>query len=152
MKKISIKKKSGVIGWCAEFADPTEWIADCVQKNKWGKPERWVLHKDELGAEAYDEADVLEEKVEEVTHSVVAGEGAEPSSLVKSQKWVKLKAEYTVEIEDITAQVAQEAINSEALAYLASTDWMIIREVDAGVACPAEVKAERAAARARIVK
>lgn len=151
MKKVSIKKKSGVIGWCAEFADPTEWIADCVQKNKWGKPERWVLHKDELGAEAYDDADVLEEKTEEVTHSVVAGDG-ESSALVTSQKWVKLKAEYTVEIEDITAQVAQEAINAEALAYLASTDWLIIREVDAGVACPAEIKAERAAARARIVR
>lgn len=65
---------------------------------------------------------------------------------------VILPAEYTIEIEDITAQVAQEAINTEALAYLASTDWYIIREVDAGVACPAEVKAERAAARARIVR
>ena len=65
---------------------------------------------------------------------------------------VILPAEYTVEIEDITAQVAQEAINAEALAYLASTDWLIIREVDAGVPCPAEIKAERAAARARVIK
>lgn len=65
---------------------------------------------------------------------------------------VILPAEYTVEIEDITAQVAQEAINAEALAYLASTDWLIIREMDAGVPCPAEIKAERAAARARIVR
>lgn len=65
---------------------------------------------------------------------------------------VMLPAEYTIEIEDITAQVAQEAVNAEALAYLASTDWLIIREVDAGVACPAEIKAERAAARARIVR
>lgn len=65
---------------------------------------------------------------------------------------VILPAEYTVEIEDITAQVAQQAINAEALAYLASTDWLIIREMDAGTPCPAEIKAERAAARARIVK
>jgi hypothetical protein len=65
---------------------------------------------------------------------------------------VILPAEYTIEIEDITAQVAQEAVNAEALAYLASTDWLIIREVDAGVPCPAEIKAERAAARARIVR
>lgn len=152
MKKVIVKNKVGLIEWGAQLEDPSEWIAKCVAANAWGKPERWVLHKDELGAEAYDEADVLEEKTEEVTHSVVAGEGAEPSSLVKSQKWVKLKAEYTVEIEDITAQVAQEVINAEALAYLASTDWMIIREMDAGVPCPAEIKAERAAARARIVK
>lgn len=65
---------------------------------------------------------------------------------------VILPAEYTIDIEDITAQVAQNAINSEALLYLASTDWLVIREVDAGTPCPADVKAERAAARARIVR
>ena len=65
---------------------------------------------------------------------------------------VILPAEYTIEIEDITAQVAQEAINAEALAYLASTDWLVIREVDAGVLCPVEIKTERQAARARIVR
>ena len=75
-----------------------------------------------------------------------------PAVPAVTQKWVKLRTQYTVEIEDITAQVAQEAINAEALAYLASTDWLIIREVDAGTPCPAEIKAERAAARARIVR
>ncbi len=63
-----------------------------------------------------------------------------------------LPGEYTVEIEDILAQVEQEQINAEALAYLASTDWLVIREMDAGIPCPAEVKTERAAARARIVR
>lgn len=65
---------------------------------------------------------------------------------------VILPAEYTIEIEDITARVAQEAINAEALAYLASTDWLIIREVDAGVPCPVEIKTLRAEARAKIVR
>ena len=65
---------------------------------------------------------------------------------------VILPAEYTVEIEDITDQVEQEAINAEALAYLASTDWLIIREVDSGVICPAEIKALRAEARAKIIR
>jgi hypothetical protein len=65
---------------------------------------------------------------------------------------VILPAEYTVEIEDITAQVAQQAINAEALAYLASTDWLIIREVDAGVPCPVEIKTLRAEARAKVVR
>lgn len=139
MKKVIVKNKNGLIGWGAEMLDPTQWIADCVASNAWGKPERWVLHKDEPMAEAYDEADVLEERI------VDGLDGA-------SHKEVKLKVEYTVEIEDISAQVEQERINAEALEYLASTDWMVIREIDAGVPCPAEVKAERAAARARIVK
>lgn len=65
---------------------------------------------------------------------------------------VILPAEYTVEIEDITAEHEQNKINTEALAYLTSTDWYIIRELDEGKPCPTEIKAERAAARARIIK
>lgn len=63
-----------------------------------------------------------------------------------------LPAEYTIEIIDITAQVEQEKINADALAYLASTDWMIIREMDSGLVCPADVKLARAEARAKIVR
>ena len=139
MKKVIIKNIDGIQNYGAKMEDPTAWIAECVAGCAWGKPERWVLHKDEEGAEAYDEADVL------ATESRSLEEGVD-------RLWVKLKAEYTVEIEDITAQVAQDAINAKALAYLASTDWLIIREVDSGVICPAEIKAERAAARARIVR
>jgi hypothetical protein len=139
MKKVTIKNKLGVAGWGAEMADPTAWIAECVAGNYWGLPERWVLHKDELMAEAYDDADVLEEDMRDTLEGV-------------AQKWVKLKVEYTVEIEDITAQVAQEAINAEALAYLASTDWLVIREVDAGVPCPQDIKQKRAEARSKIVR
>ena len=138
MKKVSITRTNGATAG-AEMLDPTQWIAECVAGNVWGKPERWVLHKDEPMAEAYDEVDVLEERI------VDGLDGA-------SHKEVKLKAEYTVEIEDISAKVEQERINAEALAYLASTDWMVVREIDAGVPCPVEVKAERAAARARIVR
>lgn len=152
MIKYSVKK-NGIItnSWTSDFADESHY-EPCF-----GKPERWVLHKDELGAEAYDEADVLEEVIEEIhpaVEAVLDDQGVEVSPAVPAvtQKKVKLKAEYTVEIEDITAQVAQQAINAEALAYLASTDWLIIREVDAGVPCPTEIKAERAAARARIVR
>lgn len=140
MKKVIVKNLAGIQTHGAEMLDPTAWIAECVASNAWGKPERWVLHKGEPMAEAYDDADVLEE--EEIRQDI---NGLE-------QKWVKLKAEYTIEIEDVTTQVAQYAINAEALAYLASTDWLVIREVDAGTPCPADIKAERAAARARIVR
>ena len=156
MKKVIVKSK--IFGDSfAEILDPAEWIAGHVKRNSWGKPERWVLHKDEPMAEAYDDADVLEEMIEEIQPAVEAvldDQGVEVSPAIPAvtQKKVKLKAEYTVEIEDITAQVAQQAINAEALAYLASTDWLIIREMDAGVLCPAEIKALRAEARAKIVR
>jgi hypothetical protein len=139
MKKIIIKDSKGLIKAGTEMTDPTAWIAECIAANAWGLPERWVLHKDEPMAETYDDADVLEEEMRDTLDGV-------------AQKWVKLKAQYTVDVTDISAQVAQEAINAEALAYLASTDWLVIREVDAGVPCPVEIKTLRAEARAKIVR
>jgi hypothetical protein len=59
---------------------------------------------------------------------------------------------YQVSIVDITSEVNQREINREAEQYLASTDWLIIREQETGVACPQNIKTERAAARARIVR
>jgi hypothetical protein len=159
MKKVIIKNKEGQHTHGAEMLDPQAWIADGVAGNWWGKPERWVLHKDDRMpmAEGYDEADVLEERIVEDYSAIDAvmddaGAIVQEAIPAKTHKEVKLKAEYTIEIEDITAQVEQEKTNAEALAYLASTDWLVIREMDAGIPCPAEVKAERAAARARIVK
>lgn len=126
MKKVIIKNKQGIIGWGAEMLDPTQWIADCIASNAWGKPERWVLHKDEPMAEAYDEADVLEERIVEDMPAVdpvliseaIPGSPAvmdEAGNIVQAEipetpavyseaiparthKEVKLKAEYLVEI------------------------------------------------------
>lgn len=157
MKKVIIKNKHGVIGWGAEMHDPTEWVASNIANDVWGKPERWVLHKDEPMAEGYDEADVLEERIVEdmpAQDAVMDDAGAIVQEAIpaRTHKEVKLRAEYSVEIEDISAKVQQDKDNTEALAYLAETDWMVIREVDAGVPCPADVKAKRAEARAKIVR
>ena len=58
---------------------------------------------------------------------------------------------YWVEYIDISVKVEQERINAEALAYLASTDWMIIRETETQVVCPPDVKQLRAEARLKVV-
>lgn len=79
------------------------------------------------------------------------GEDAELEIWLEGDKF-KYPEGYTVEYIDITAELEQEKINQDALAYLASTDWLIIREIDCGMPCPAEVKALRQAARAKIVK
>jgi hypothetical protein len=180
MKKVIIKNKEGQQTHGAEMLDPQAWIADGVAGNWWGKPERWVLHKDEPMAEGYDEADVLEERtvedypaidpvliseailgipaVMDEAGNIVQAEIPETPAVysegvpAKTHKEVKLKAEYTIEILDISAQVEQEKQNAEALAYLASTDWLIIREIDAGVPCPVDVKAKRAESRSKIVR
>jgi|688.fasta_scaffold763832_2 hypothetical protein len=43
---------------------------------------------------------------------------------------VILPAEYTIEIEDITAQIEQENINAEAKKFLGDSDWKVIRHQD----------------------
>ena len=45
----------------------------------------------------------------------------------------------------------QENISKESRAYLASTDWMAVREAETGTAMPADVKAKREEARAAVV-
>jgi hypothetical protein len=83
-----------------------------------------------------------------VTPAILDAEG----NVISPESSVVIPAEYEVVIEDVTAQVEQEKINAEALAYLASTDYLILREMDNGTPCPAEIKAARQAARERIVR
>lgn len=71
--------------------------------------------------------------------------------LANSHAWGSPE-EYFVEVLDVTAEVEQQRINDEALAYLVSTDYMLLRELDGGIAMSAEVKLARAEARARIVR
>ena len=166
MKKVIIKNLAGIQTHGAELIDPTQWISDCVSNNYWGLPERWVPHKDEGGS--YDNVDVLDERMAEIVPAVPYQEEvpavydggnliaeaipAVPEVPAVMQKQVKLKAEYSIEITDISALIEQERINKESLDYLASTDWLVIREMDSGVACPDEIKAARQAAREAIVK
>ncbi len=111
MKKVIIKNLAGEQTHGAEMLDPTQWIADCVANNYWGLPERWVSHKDEGGS--YDEADVIDERMVEVSPAVAevvndANEVVQEAIPAVMKKEVKLKAEYSVEIVDISAQVALE--------------------------------------------
>lgn len=99
MKKYKVIKNGiQISGWTSdENLDETYW------QESFGKPERWVLHKDEPMAEAYDDADVLAEEIREGAPSIPAvldEQGVEiaPAMPAITQKWIKLKAEYTVEI------------------------------------------------------
>ncbi len=47
-------------------------------------------------------------------------------------------------------QAEQGAIDTEARAYLASTDWYLVREMETGVPTPQEVKDARQDARLKV--
>jgi len=138
MKNIIVKNKAGEIGWGAQMEDPTAWIAECVAVNAWGKPERWVLHKDEPMAEAYDDADVLEEKVEQVDGVDV--------------KQVKLKAEYTVSIEDITEEYNLQQVIAKRKAEYPSAEEFMNAFFDGGDEAIAALQAKRLEIKAKYPK
>jgi hypothetical protein len=66
-------------------------------------------------------------------------------------KFHTLPQEFTSTITDITTEHQAQVESQEALAYLASTDWYIIRELDSGLPCPPEIKDLRAAARLKVL-
>jgi hypothetical protein len=49
-----------------------------------------------------------------------------------------------------SASTLQATINATHLAYLASTDWMVLRQADSGEVMPNNIKDARAAARLEI--
>ena len=51
-----------------------------------------------------------------------------------------------------TPEQLQQQVNTEARAYLAETDWYVIRLQETGEPVPAEILAERSAARARVIE
>ena len=130
MKKITIKNLVGIQTHGAEMQDPTAWIAECVSVNAWGKTERYVLHKDEPMAEPYDEADVLEERIvvdAEAIPEVLDESGAiiEEAIPAKKHKEVRLRAEYSIEIEDITAEhELAECLRKRKLEYPTPEQFM----------------------------
>lgn len=52
---------------------------------------------------------------------------------------------------EMTAEQSQARVNAEARAYLASTDWYVIRQQETGQPVPSDVQALRAAARERVI-
>jgi hypothetical protein len=135
MIKVSIVKSSQVTNE-AQFPSQEAaqaWLDYHEGMKSFGEPARTVQQQVELSPAVLNEdGSVLQEAVTEMQE-------------------VHIPGSYQVEILDITSQLEQEAINAEARAYLASTDWMIVRFAETGVAVPQSVLDARAAARVSIV-
>ena len=69
--------------------------------------------------------------------------GSKPDAVT----WAKVKAD--MDKQDAFAD--QKKINETARAYLASTDWMVVRAAEGGTAVPSDVATKRAAERAKVV-
>jgi hypothetical protein len=131
MFKVNIANSSQNLSWSASFS--TQQEAQSWLNSQIGKPHRLPEREVPIESE-YAQEDVLEVIEEEI-------EG------VMQQTKVRLRAQFTSEIVDISAQVATEAAQAAARKLLADTDWMVIRKADTGVDYPQEIKDQRAAAR-----
>lgn len=125
MKKVIIKNLSGVQTHGAEMEDPTAWIAECVAADVWGKKERLVPQD-----EPHELADVLEEVDVVVSPEIAAvmndaGEIVQEAIPAVLKKHVKLRAEYTVEIMDVSAELAlSQCIASRKAEYPSPEDFL----------------------------
>jgi hypothetical protein len=153
MKKLKIldsKKNLTIIE--LEEAMVDAYLESIAASESFGKPER------EAPASAdFDEADVIERYEHEVSPAVAevmndAGEIVQASVPAVTVPMVKLRAEYSIEVSDISVELEQKKASEEALAYLASTDWYVVREMETGVPYSVEIKEKRAEARLKVVR
>lgn len=129
--------------WYSDFAG-----ADYYEEN-WGKGQYERLVSPEVQEVLYQAAQpaVLDEQGNEISPAV-------PEVLAvpyQAAVYETVPAEYTYEVVDATAEIDQQRINAEARAYLASTDWVIIKSLETGIQVPMEITLARAAARARVI-
>jgi hypothetical protein len=137
MFKVTVKKNGIMTHARDDFSsleDAQAFIAKHESKKTFGEPAQTIQQQVELSPAVIDE------------------EGNELSPAVTEMQEVHIPGSYEVEVLDISAELAQQAINAEAQAFLASTDWMVIRAAERGEELSPEFKAERQAARDRIVK
>lgn len=136
MIRISINKNSQITNQASfpSMEEAQAWLSHHESMKSFGQPKQVVQQQVELSpAVLAEDGSVLQEAVTEIQE-------------------VELAGDYEVEIIDITSQLEQEKINAEAQAFLNATDWMVIRAMEKGEQLSPELKAERQAARDRIVK
>lgn len=125
MKKYTIFKKDKSVGYVGIEQDPVAMIQSIGEQGFCGKPERWVPAQ-----EGIDPADVLESEMREVVPAIPAqldeqGNEIAPEVPAVMQEFVKLRAEYTVEIEDITQEHAlAECLAKRKAEYPSPEDFL----------------------------
>jgi len=157
MKKIILKQFAVELGHSIVEDDKAQEQSAIFLDNYKGLPQRWALGKIGFENQVLEEKKVIEQEYIAAIAEVMDEQGnivqaAVPEVPEVSHMEYFLEAEYTIEIQDVTAQVNQQKQNEEALKYLAETDWYIIREMDSGVQCPTGIKQARSEARNKIVR
>jgi hypothetical protein len=160
MKQITITKSGQVTNSCtAPEAEALAWLAKHEGMGTFGHKDIYSSEQVLISPEVRGNVNVLVSEAEydsygdEVTPAIytVDPDGVVSPAVYETQSVLVSPAQYTVEITDITAQLAQEAESDAARAYLAATDYIVTRAAERGESLSAEFRAERDAARAKII-
>lgn len=120
--------RQGTITNQAEFSSHEEaqdWFKRHSEMGSFGKPEYYV----------------------EVSPVELDEEG----TLIQAAIYEVIPSEFSVSFSELP-EVSQEQINASAMAYLASTDWMVVRFMETGIAIPDSVIDQRRDARSKVVR
>jgi hypothetical protein len=113
MIKISIKKQEQITN---QASFPTMEEAQA-----------WLSHHE--GMKSFGQPKQIVQQQVELSPAILAEDGSVLQEAVMEMQEVELAGEYEVIIEDLTAKLEQEKINAEALAFLAETDFKVLRHI-----------------------
>lgn len=143
--------RQGTLTNQAEFSsheEAQEWFKRHSDMGSFGKPEYTVEH-------------ILTPE-HNIQSEVSPAEIAEDGSIVKEAVFEEVIVPAVIELEVIPAEfsvsfselpeVSQEQINASAMVYLASTDWLVVRFMETGIAIPDAVVDQRRDARSKVVR
>jgi hypothetical protein len=89
---------------------PDDFLFDCIQKNVWGYPDRWIL--DNPNNRRQFDKDVI-------------GSEYRPDENGDLQLWIRLASQYTIEITDITYDYElNQCLENRAREYPSPADFM----------------------------
>jgi hypothetical protein len=161
MKQITIKKNGQITNGPASFPTMEEaqaWLSHHEGMKSFGEPAQTIQQQVELSPAVLETQQVLvkEAELDEEGNEISPAEYEEQEVVIQEavteMQELHIPGSYEVEIVDISAELAQKQINAEAQAFLDATDWIVVRSAERGEQLSAEFKAERQAARQRIVK
>ena len=145
MIKATVKKLDGTYLDHSNFASEEaamEWFGPRIDKGIYGQKHVPAQYR---SVEVVVEEAVLDEQGAEISPAVYETQ----QELVSEE----ILAQFVIEFEEIIEfDFDQERINVESRAFLASTDWMVVRMMETGVPMPEESRAARPAAREAIVE
>ncbi len=142
MFKIEIKNLENILTNSAEFLNNQQcldWLNEVKVSGAFGKLEREVR---EISEGILDNNEDIAKSVSVREEEMLGGQIV---------RFHTLPQEFTHTITDVTAQKLAQQESQEALAYLASTDWVVVRKAETNVDFPQEVKDLRAAARLKVI-